>query len=113
MDYLEQAFVLAEKIAGYSPTALRLAKQVLNRIEDMNLKEGYQFEQGFTVKASGHPDSKEALAAFKERRRANFQTRTPDWTITLAAHSGLRGKRMIVDRHRMVAYNELHRAVSG
>lgn len=83
MGYLEQAFVLAEKIAGYSPTALRLAKQVLNRIEDMNLKEGYQFEQGFTVKASGHPDSKEALAAFKERRRANFQTRTPDWTITL------------------------------
>lgn len=82
-DFLAQALLLAEKVAGYSPTALRLAKQVLNRIEDMNLKEGYQFEQGFTVKASGHPDSKEALSAFKEGRRARFQPRTADWTITI------------------------------
>lgn len=78
LGYLDQAFLQAEKIAGYSPTALRLAKKILNRIEDMNLKEGYQFEQGFTVEASGHPDSKEALSAFKERRRANFQARRPD-----------------------------------
>ncbi len=82
-DLLAAALVFAKRVAGFSPTAVRLAKQVLNRIEDMDLKEGYIFEQGFTVQASGHPDSKEALAAFKERRAPDYAARTPEWTITL------------------------------
>lgn len=82
-DLLEDARRFAEKIAGYSPTAVRLGKQVLNRVEEMQLKAGYEFEQGFTVKASGHPDSKEALAAFRERRDPVYSERSPVWTITL------------------------------
>jgi enoyl-CoA hydratase/carnithine racemase len=65
---IETATQYAQRIAGHSPTAVRLAKQILNRIEDMDLKSGYAFEQGFTVKMSGHPDSKEALSAFSQRR---------------------------------------------
>lgn len=82
-DPLVEARKYARKIADFSPTALRLAKQVLNRIEGMSLKEGYEFEQGFTVKASGHPDSKEALIAFREKRKPQFLARSSDWTITL------------------------------
>lgn len=81
---IEDAERFANRIASYSPTAVRLGKQVLNRIEDMPLKSGYEFEQGFTVKASGHPDSKEALAAFREKRSPNYTPRSAEWTITLA-----------------------------
>lgn len=73
----------AERIAAYSPTAVRLGKQVLNRIETMDLKAGYAFEQDFTVKASGHPDAKEALAAFREKRDPVYASRRAEWTITL------------------------------
>lgn len=34
----------------------------------MDLTSGYEFEQRGTVRMSGHPDSKEALTAFRERR---------------------------------------------
>jgi enoyl-CoA hydratase len=65
---LSEARRMAARIAGHSPTAVRVGKQVLNRIETMDIRAGYEFEQGHTVKMSGHPDSKEALAAFREKR---------------------------------------------
>ncbi|MFZ2994861.1 enoyl-CoA hydratase-related protein [Sphingobium sp.] len=80
---LETALGFAIRIAGYSPTAVRLGKQVLNQVETMDLKAGYAFEQGFTVKASGHPDAKEALTAFREKRDPQYLPRSADWTITL------------------------------
>jgi enoyl-CoA hydratase len=80
-DLLEQARKYARRIAGFSPTAVRLSKQILNRIERMDLQEGYAFEQGFTVRMSGHPDSKEALHAFSERRAPDYQPRSPTWII--------------------------------
>jgi enoyl-CoA hydratase/carnithine racemase len=78
---IETARGFAARIASYSPTAVRLAKQILNRIERMELKQGYEFEQGFTVRMSGHPDSKEALQAFAERRPARYAKRNPGWMI--------------------------------
>jgi enoyl-CoA hydratase/carnithine racemase len=78
---LETATTFAVRIASFSPTAVRLGKQILNRIEDMDLKSGYEFEQGFTVKMSGHPDSKEALRAFSERRPAAYAKRSDGWRI--------------------------------
>jgi enoyl-CoA hydratase len=65
---LEKACSYALRVASFSPTAVRLGKRILNRIENMDLKGGYEFEQGFTVKMSGHADSKEALRAIRERR---------------------------------------------
>ena len=70
---MKEAHRLAARVAGYSPTAIHLAKGILNRIEFMDLKSGYIFEQGYTVRMSGHPDSKEALAAFREKREAKYQ----------------------------------------
>ena len=71
----------AERIASFSPTATRLAKQILNRIEMMDLRSGYEFEQRYTVKMSGHPDAKEALWAAKERRNASYVDRWPGWSL--------------------------------
>lgn len=70
-----EATRLAKRIASFSPTAVRVSKRVLDRIEWMNLTEGYEFEQGATARMSGHPDSKEALAAFKEHRPPRYQPR--------------------------------------
>ncbi len=78
---LDEALRFAARIASFSPTAVRLAKQILNRIETMDLRSGYEFEQRFTVKMSGHPDAKEALRAFAERRPAEYMPRSPSWQI--------------------------------
>lgn len=72
-DLLAKANAIAARIAGFSPKAIRLSKAILNRIETMDIKEGYAFEQDYTVLMSGHPDSKEALAAFREKREPQFK----------------------------------------
>jgi len=78
---LDEATRMARKCASYSPTAVRLAKQVLNRVENMELKPGYEFEQGFTVKMSGHPDAKAALSAVRERSQPSYQPLDRRWTL--------------------------------
>jgi enoyl-CoA hydratase len=69
---MAEARRLAARVASFSPTAVRIAKSVLNRIEVMDMKAGYAFEQVYTVQMSDHPDSKEALAGFREKRPPNY-----------------------------------------
>jgi enoyl-CoA hydratase len=71
-QHIAEARRLALRVAAYSPTAVRVSKRVLDRIEWMTLEEGYAFEQAATVRMSGHPDSKEALAAFREKRDPRY-----------------------------------------
>jgi enoyl-CoA hydratase/carnithine racemase len=71
-DLMAEARRFAARVAGYSPTAVRTSKRILDRIEWMDLETGYKFEQAATVKMSGHPDSKEALAAFREKRAPQY-----------------------------------------
>lgn len=72
-DLMSEATRLAARIASFSPTAVRVAKKVLNRVETMDLRAGYEFEQAATVRMSGHPDSKEALAAFRDKRAPAYE----------------------------------------
>ena len=51
---------------------MRLAKETLNAIEDKSLRDGYRYEQNMTVQLRDHPDSKEAAAAFFEKRPAKY-----------------------------------------
>jgi len=69
--------VLAEAttIAGFSPTAMRVAKRGLNAIEHADIKGGYTYEQRLTAQMSAHPDSKEALAARRDGRDATWAPR--------------------------------------
>jgi len=69
---LEAAMAIAREIAGKSPYAMRMAKDTLNAIEDMTLRDGYRYEQNMTVQLREHPDSKEAVTAFLEKRPAKF-----------------------------------------
>ncbi|UZW58277.1 enoyl-CoA hydratase-related protein (plasmid) [Sphingobium sp. JS3065] len=77
---LEAANRYAQRIASFSPTASRLGKQILNKIEWMDIYSGYEFEQRYTVKMSGHADSKEALLAFRESRAPQYRP-LGDWRL--------------------------------
>jgi len=71
-ELLERAREIANEIASKIPHAMRLAKQALNVIEELSLRDGYRYEQNMTVQLAGHPDSKEAMTAFFEKRKPNF-----------------------------------------
>jgi enoyl-CoA hydratase/carnithine racemase len=70
---LDEARDLAAVIATKSPIGLRLAKESLNRVEDLPLKEGYRLEQDYTGRITRYQDSAEA-------RRAYLEKRDPVWT---------------------------------
>jgi enoyl-CoA hydratase len=63
---------LALSLAAKSPIALRMAKDSMNRVEGLPLKEGYRTEQDYTNRLLGFEDSDEARAAF-------FEKREPEW----------------------------------
>jgi glycosyltransferase involved in cell wall biosynthesis len=72
---LDEAMAIARQIASQSPLAVRLAKQALNRVEDLPLKEAYRLEQDYTMRLGLFEDTKEAMDAFLEKREAKFKGR--------------------------------------
>jgi len=72
-ELMDKAMGIAREIAAKSPAAIRLAKRTLNTIEDMSLRDGYRYEQNMTTELGDHPDSAEAQAAFREKRKANYR----------------------------------------
>lgn len=66
------AMELANTIASKSPLSIGLAKQTLNAIEDMSLRDGYRYEQDMTAAIAKTEDAKEAQRAFLEKRAAVF-----------------------------------------
>jgi enoyl-CoA hydratase len=71
----DEAMAIARDIASKSPLAVRLAKQALNRVEDLPLKEGYRLEQDYTMRLGLFEDTKEAMDAFLEKREPKFKGR--------------------------------------
>ncbi|WP_028935824.1 enoyl-CoA hydratase-related protein [Pseudonocardia spinosispora] len=59
---------LAAALATKSPIALRLAKESMNRVEFLPLKEAYRTEQDYTNRLLTYADSAEARAAYLEKR---------------------------------------------
>jgi enoyl-CoA hydratase len=72
-ELLPTARSLATVMAAKSPLGLRLAKESLNRVEDMGLKDGYRTEQDYTQRITKFSDSAEA-------RRSYLEKRDPEWT---------------------------------
>lgn len=69
---VERALQLARLIAGKAPLALRLAKEALLKAMDTDLASGLRLERhAFTVLA-GTRDREEGIAAFQEKRPAQF-----------------------------------------
>jgi enoyl-CoA hydratase len=65
----------AREIAAYSPLALRLGKAALNESEPLPVQDGYAVEQQYTLRLARSDDSREALAARREKRAPRFTGR--------------------------------------
>ncbi len=70
-EALEEAAIIAAKM----PVGIRLAKEGLNMIEWMDLKNGYRFEQTRTAVLQRTEDALEAKRAFLEKRPPVFKGR--------------------------------------
>jgi len=66
------ARALAVSLAAKSPIALRLAKEAMNRVEHLPLKEAYRIEQDYTARLQRFEDAGEARQAYLDKR-------DPDW----------------------------------
>lgn len=64
---------MAESIAVNSPIAVRLAKESANRVESVDLQNGYRLEQDYTTRVNRHADAGEARRAFLEKREPEFR----------------------------------------
>ena len=69
-NLVEEAMVYAQTLALKSRTALRIAKEALNRIEPFDVDASYRREQGYTFEMYMHEDSQKARDAFVETGNA-------------------------------------------
>lgn len=63
---------LLARITDKSPTAIRLGKQAYNAMRDMGLRESLEYAQAMVPVMSSTEDAKEGMAAFRDKRAANF-----------------------------------------
>ena len=70
---LAEALKIAERIAAASPVAAAMAKDSVNRAFETTLAEGVRYERALFLSLFGTPDQREGMAAFVEKRRANFR----------------------------------------
>lgn len=72
---LAEALSIAGQIAQKAPLAVEAAKRSFATTEEMPLRDGYRYEQGQTAALAETEDTKEALAAFREKRKPLFKRR--------------------------------------
>ena len=69
---LEEALAAAEKIASYSQPIVMMAKETVNRAQEMTLAEGVRFERRVFLSMFATEDQKEGMKAFIEKRKPEF-----------------------------------------
>ena len=72
---MDEAMSDAQIIAAKMPIGLKMAKANLNLIEDMDLRNGYRYEQTQTSILVKTEDALEAKVAFAEKREPVFRGR--------------------------------------
>ena len=72
---MDEAMTIAREIAAKSPLAMRYAKEDINTIEELSLRDAYRYEQNITIALSKTEDAREAQQAFIERRPPVFKGR--------------------------------------
>jgi enoyl-CoA hydratase len=70
-----EAMKTAEAIAKKSLPIVMMAKEAVNRAFETTLSEGIRFERRIFHAAFGTADQKEGMAAFAEKREAQFSNR--------------------------------------
>ncbi len=73
--YLEEAQKLARQIAAQPPVAVRLAKDAVLKAQDLSIEEGLDYERRLFYLLFSTEDQKEGMAAFIEKRKAEWKGR--------------------------------------
>jgi enoyl-CoA hydratase len=74
-DLLDEALKVAARIASLSRPVVMMAKESVNRSYETTLEEGIRFERRLFHSTFATEDQKEGMAAFTEKREANFKNR--------------------------------------
>lgn len=72
---IEEAVAAASKIAGQSPLAAMMNKEMVQAAYEMTLSAGVNFERRLFHSLFAFDDQKEGMAAFIEKRKPNFRGR--------------------------------------
>lgn len=72
---LEEALAAAGKIASYSQPIVMMAKETVNRAQEVSLTEGTRFERRLFLSMFSTEDQKEGMKAFIEKRKPAFRNR--------------------------------------
>lgn len=72
---MDEAMKIARTITEKVPLAVEAAKKSFAFTEEMPLRDGYRYEQGQTAALNETEDTKEAIAAFREKRKPVFHGR--------------------------------------
>ncbi|MEZ5810484.1 MAG: enoyl-CoA hydratase [Rhizobiaceae bacterium] len=74
-ELIEEALNAAGKIAEFSMPAVMMAKEAVNRADEVTLAEGLRFERRLFHSLFAMEDQKEGMSAFVEKRSASFRNR--------------------------------------
>jgi len=72
---MTQAMKLAEELAGKSPLAMRYCKAAVNAAADTDITTGQGIERDLFALVFASADQSEGMAAFLEKRAAEFNGR--------------------------------------
>ncbi|KAE8156633.1 ClpP/crotonase-like domain-containing protein [Aspergillus tamarii] len=72
-ELLEEALKTAETIAGYSRVAVVAGKEVVNKSQELSLREGVEYERRLFHALFGSKDQKIGMTAFAEKKK-------PEWS---------------------------------
>jgi len=72
-ELMEGSLKTAETIAGYSKVAVVAAKEVVNKSQDLGIRDGVEFERRVFHSLFGSDDQKIGMKAFAEKKK-------PEWT---------------------------------
>ena len=72
-NLIPRAEAILNKINANAPTAVKLAIEAANRGLDVSLAEGLNIEASLFTQCFATEDCKEGVAAFREKRKPNFQ----------------------------------------
>ncbi|EJT78775.1 enoyl-CoA hydratase [Gaeumannomyces tritici R3-111a-1] len=71
-ELMEAALKTAETIAGYSRVAVQACKEVVNKSQDLPLRDGVEYERRVFHSLFGSQDQKIGMKAFAEKKKAEW-----------------------------------------
>lgn len=72
-ELMSEAMAAAKEIAGYSLPSIIASKEMVSRALELSTTEGVKFERRLFMGLFGTEDQKEGMAAFAEKRAADFK----------------------------------------